>query len=228
MTVETPPPMPAPSGNVSVDVVNRHEHFAAMTAFFERNPPNGQVATPAAPVPAPNPTERVREFDSEMRATGLQRTDGPLEGEPDQRGLDYLINLKRTTPEAEQTHDWKQTWERDYASIVEGRRFGESPAAFAARKADATPAAPLAGEPEMVPVPPAELSTAVESLSKASDTEGRANHTAFPAALLSGYVLPPGSYDSLATVTELKAARAAGISQAQVNAVIAARMKGSG
>jgi len=47
----------------------------------------------------------VQAFDQEMQAAGLQRTDGPREGEPDQKAIDFLINAKRTMPIEQQTEE---------------------------------------------------------------------------------------------------------------------------
>jgi hypothetical protein len=185
----------------------------------------------AADVPqAPqSPEQRIAEFDTDMRSSGLQHTNAPPAGEVDERSLNHLVSLRKSTPLDQQTTKWRETWERDYAQTLDGRRYGESRADFEARqRGGSQPVSPQDELNDMwASVPQAKLESAVESVHVASQpNKGWANAEHFDPVLLSGYTLPPGhSYEAEMTIKELAAAREAGITQEQVNRVVAARLK---
>lgn len=199
MSDNNQPVLPPATGNERVDALARRDHFNSLTTWFEKN--GARPATPSPVQQPPTPAEaqtRAQEFDREMREKGLQRNDTYSPGEIDQRALQHLQNLQKTTPAAERTTAWLGMWERDYASVLEGRRWGESPEQFTARKAGiATTAKPAAEEPAGV----------------ASDHFTVEQH---------GYTLPPCpegvEVDQAAAESMLAVARAAGIPQAAVDA----------
>lgn len=207
MTDDTMPAAPALTGNSHVDSRARQEHFSQLTAWFERN-----GSRPAAPVQrAPTPTEaeeRVAEFDREQRAAGTQRSD-TLTGEIDQRALKFLDDAMKSKPAAERTSQWLTVWERDYASVLEGRRYGETPEQFAARKA---------GVATNTQAPAAEAADDVVGVDSSVFTV--AEH---------GYSLPPlpegVALDREVTEGMLGVARAAGIPQRVVDAYFRALME---
>jgi hypothetical protein len=77
---------------------------------------------------------KLQEFDRDMQAKGLQRTDQPAqqaEQQVDTRALEFLQNWRRSNPNA--TSEQLAMYERDLATIYAGRKFGESVTAFQER-----------------------------------------------------------------------------------------------
>lgn len=193
-TESGPPPIPEKTGDSVKDSQALHAWDAAVRAHFE-----GRAQ-------APDPHGNVAQFDQEMRAAGTQRADTPS-GLVDQTALKFLTDWRMANPKA--SIDQLRIFERDLASVMGGRRMGESLEQFNARTAASPAAQPAAPAP--VDIDP-EIYQPV--------TELAAEH-------LHGYAMPTGLAAGLHVDVgllseQLEAARAAGISEAQVQHVIRA------
>jgi hypothetical protein len=114
-------------------------------------------------------------------------------GEVDQRAIDFLNNWRHEHPDASSRE--VGIWERDLAEVLRGRRYGETPEAFAARQRDEAPAsAPaVAGEAPQTVVP---ISAFLDSLPASTD-EAEAIQRAHDAATAAG--VPAETFHSVMT-----------------------------
>lgn len=191
MTIESEAQPPTMPGAFLTDPKARAEHESKLRDHF------------AGRTSAADPHGNLAAFDQEMRSGGMQRADTPPSGEVDQRALDFLNAWRAKNPHA--TTAQLTLYERDLASVLEGRRMGETPAQFAARKASAAPAAS--------PATPT-----------ADDAPVYVQPSEVPASVLHDYALPelPAgvTVDPASLDVHLSAARAAGITQEQVAHVV--------
>jgi hypothetical protein len=188
-------------------------------------PPPSQAALKAPPAPGDDPG-KLAAFDAEMRAKGLQRApDGTFQPsamvEVDQAALEALDKAYRAmTPKQREAN--RAVYRNDLRTIYEGRRNGETLAQFQARR-DGTDATPLA-----------------QSHTPQQWQEGHKSVTTFDGFIplerinvagLSGYTLPKlieGQQYRADVFSMLADARAAGLTQAQVDAYIRHQMKREG
>ncbi|MGH8237491.1 MAG: hypothetical protein ACREXP_10785 [Steroidobacteraceae bacterium] len=152
----------------------RQESFAALTAWYSRNGSAPAPSAPRQPV-APAPNNSLQEFDREMRAAGIQRSDN-VTAEIDQRALKFLDDLAKSTPVSERNKgNWFKTWCKDREEVLSGRRYGETTEQWQARRSGTAPdGAPAAdtGADEIVGVDSAHFTVAEHGYTLPSCPEG--------------------------------------------------------
>jgi hypothetical protein len=198
-------------------------------------------AIPAKPATAPAATPadqaaRIEALDADLRAQGLQKPrapDGrfiakPTVADVDQAALEALNKTWRAlTPEQREAN--RSTWQNDLRTIFEGRKLGESLAQFQARNAGTVSAVVSTAPPN----PPREFTPQQwqEGHRSVTTADGFIPMERINAAGLSGYVLPKlieGQQYHSSVFRQLADARAAGLTQAQVDAYIKQQMETDG
>lgn len=192
---------------------------ARAAARAAKAPPPSAPAKPVAP-PQGTPAERARDPAGFTPAT-------PASGEVqiDQAAIDKLNEVWRAmTPEQREAK--RATYEHDLKTIFEGRKLGESVAQFEARKTGTTAQVP--NEPVEQTHTPADWEKGHASV---TDKDGWIPIDRVNSAALSGYTLPKlieGQQYHSSVFAQLADARAAGLTQAQVESYIRQQMKRDG
>lgn len=192
-------------------------------------------ANVAPPQGAPN-ASRLSEFDEEMRKAGLQKpTSAEVPpGQVDAAGIaklsksyqDIMVNLERMSPSQARDSNlvkYRAQFNEELKEFYDGRKLGEKRSDFWARRDGTAPAAtPVSQHP-----PQAWAEAHVDVASK----DGMIPLERINKNGLSGYVLPKlvdGQTYHVSVFQELAAARAAGLSQKQVDSFIRTDMVNNG
>jgi hypothetical protein len=207
--------------------------YARHDAQAAKAPPTGAPAKPAASTPA----EKIAALDAELQAAGIQKTpqtprapDGKFVAKPtvadvDASFIDALNKAYRALTPAEREAKRAQ-YRAELQEGFEGRRLGESRANFLARAAGAPAQVP--SEPAAQTYTPKEWKDGHKSV---TDEDGWMPIDRVNPAELSGYTLPrlvEGQQFHSSVFAQLADARAAGFTQAQVDAYIKQQMKRDG
>jgi hypothetical protein len=216
------------------------------TTFANGEKKGAPASTTKLPASAPSTGDPVADFDAEMRAKGLQRVDtppaqtGPVE--VDEKALAALNELYRGYSPAERER-YREAYQRDLITVYGGRKLGEKLADFEARKAG-TSAVPF-NDPEAQrrhdervarwdAAHPKSQYTAQQwedGHKSVTDAQGWIPFDRVNKAGLSGYQLPKWIENQTvhrSVFTQLADARAAGLTQEQVTAYLAAQMRRDG
>lgn len=187
-----------------------------------RNPPPSPAVLEAAN--KPDAAAKVADFDADMRAKGLQRTDAPAAqpGEIDQAGVatltaryKELMGALERSPQS-QARDSnivkiRAQYNEELEEFMQGRRLGEKRSEFHARRDGTAPAALSPASPEVV--------KAADAAAKAANAEGFTPAAAIGKELLFGYTIPQDrEYVVADLVAGLRMARAGNLTQAQMEA----------
>jgi len=213
MTEITPPSYPTLTGDAFADSKARTEHFKALTAHFERHPPELgiQPAPQTRAVSAEtNAPPRNQGVDAELQMRGPQRP--TAQDDSVQRDLNRLIKKRLETPSDRRTTQYNERWEKAFAAVLS--RVDNTQIAAEQPQASKVDDAAVSALKDVAP----EFQPHIERVLRASDKEGFAPAEAFAPELLSGYTLPKGyTFDAEQIIAGLAAASAAGISQRQID-----------
>src|SRR2546429_9348238 len=109
------------NGNSRDEHIAREQHHAALTAFFDKNPP--QNLPPGARIPDAPP---ARQSFTAQAAPGGEGTPAERAAASapaptvDQAYLDALTRVYRSKSEAERTTEFRAQFEREYAEALNG------------------------------------------------------------------------------------------------------------
>lgn len=121
----------------------------------------------------------------------------------------------------------REVYHREMVEVMEGRKLGETSAQFKARQAGTAPAAPTV-TPATELDKPADIAEVLEELAD-KIKDGHVLVDELDKWHTSGYIMPPtsdGMTLSVAGLELLAQARAAGVPQSQVTAILNAQMRG--